>query len=80
MCNFGFFDIFQYEFKDRLANFSKMNLLIHMKCANLIPKLLEGTTAQKARKTFQIWRKKVSKFCIFGPPELFGAGMPKQLQ
>ena len=80
MCNFGFFDIFQYEFKDRLANFSKMNLLIHMKCTNLIPKFQEGTITQKARKTFQSWQKKVSKFCIFGQPGLFGAGMPKQLQ
>ena len=80
MCNFGFFDIFQYEFKNRLANFSKMNLLIHMKCTNLIPKFQEGTITQKARKTFQSWQKKVSKFCIFGQPGLFGAGMPKQLQ
>ena len=52
MCNFGFFDIFQYEFKNRFANFSKMNLLIHMKCTNLIPKFQEGTITQKARKTF----------------------------
>ena len=63
MCNYGLFDIYQYEFKNRLANFSKMNLLIHMKCTNIIPKFQEGTITQKARKTFQSWQKSANWHC-----------------
>ena len=57
-----------------------LGVLVLSKFTNLIPKFQEGTITQKARKTFQSWQKKVSKFCIFGQPGLFGAGMPKQLQ
>ena len=41
-----------------------MDLLIHMKCTNLIPKFQEGTITQKAKKTFQSWQKRSQNFAF----------------
>ena len=38
ICNFGFFDIFEKQIKDIIANFVKIEFPINMKCTNLIPK------------------------------------------
>ena len=58
---------------------SPLGELVLRKCTNLNPKFWGGTITQKARKTFQSWQKKVSKYCTFGHPGLFGAGTPKRL-
>ena len=57
-----------------------LGVLVLSKCTNLIPKFQEGTITQKAKKTFQSWQKKVSKFCTFGHPGLYGAGTAKRLE
>ena len=43
ICNFGFFDSFEKQIKNIIANFVKMEFPINMKCTNLIPKFQEGT-------------------------------------
>ena len=41
-----------------------MDLLIYMKCTNLIPKFQEGTITQKAKKNFQSWQKRSQNFAF----------------
>ena len=38
------------------------------KCTNLFPNFQRGTPTQKDKKSFQSLKKKILKFCIFGPP------------
>ena len=70
----------QYEFKNRLANFSKMNLLIHMKCTNLIPKFQEGTITQKAKKTFKVSKKRSQNFALLDTLAFMAPVRPNDLR
>ena len=37
-------------------------------CTNLFPNFQRGTPTQRDKKSFQSLKKKILKFCIFGPP------------
>ena len=67
-CNFLIFDSFRKKKKNMLANVIKMDLLIHVKCRNLIPKFLEGYHDPKRLKNVSKLKKKIQKFCIFCTP------------
>ena len=64
ICNFGFFDIFEKQIKNIIANFVKMEFPSNMKCTNLIQKFQEGIITQKAKKNSQSWQKRSQNFAF----------------
>ena len=64
ICNFGFFDSFEKQIKNIIANFVKMEFPTILKCTNLIPKFQEGTIIQKAKKNSQSWQKRSQNFAF----------------
>ena len=62
--HFLIFDIFLKKMKNIPANFVKMDLLIHMKCNNLIPKFQRGTMTLRGWKIFQSWKKRSQNFAF----------------